>query len=66
LNIRPGITHPPAVPCAGASSKQQTKEKYKAISRQDYHLTQPCSSEVKQTNKQTKKKSKQLSTNLSL
>jgi len=56
LNIRPGITHPSAAPCAGASSKQQTKEKYKAISRQDYHLTQPCPSEVKQINKQTKKK----------
>ena len=36
-----------------ASSKQQTKQKYKpVISRQDYHLTQPCPSEEKQTNKQ--------------
>ena len=33
-----------------ASSKQQTKQKYKP-SRQDYHLTQPWTSEEKQTNK---------------
>ena len=35
-----------------ASSKQQTKQKYKPNhSRQDYHLTQTCPSEEKQTNK---------------
>ena len=37
------------------SSKQQTKQKHKPnhpiIHRQDYHLTQPCSSEEKQTSK---------------
>ena len=33
-----------------APSKQQTKLKYNPIiSRQDYHLTQPCPSEEKQT-----------------
>ena len=31
------------------------------ISRQDYHLTQPCPSEEKQTNKQTNKNSAQIS-----
>jgi len=34
-----------------ASSKQQTKQKYKPNGTQDYHLTQPCPSEEKQTNK---------------
>ena len=35
-----------------ASSKQQTKQKYKPIiSRQDYHLTQPCPSEEQQQQK---------------
>ena len=35
-----------------ASSKQQTKQSTNPIiNRQDYHLTQPCSSEEKQTNK---------------
>ena len=36
-----------------ASSKQQTKQNTNpVISRQDHHLTQPCPSEEKQTNKQ--------------
>jgi len=40
-----------------SSSKQQTKQKYKPnISRQDYHLTQPCPSEEKQTNKNSAQK----------
>ena len=46
-----------------ASSKQQNKNKNTnpIISIQDYHFTQPCPSEEKQTNKQQK-----LSTNLTL
>ena len=39
-------------PVQDASSKQQTKQNTNpVISRQDYHLTQPCPSEEKQTNK---------------
>ena len=34
-----------------ASSKQQNKNTNPIISRQNYHLTQPCPSEKKQTNK---------------
>ena len=35
-----------------ASSKQQTKQKYKPNHQQkDYHITQPCPSEEEQTNK---------------
>ena len=41
-------------------SNRQNKNTYPIINRQDYHLTQPCSSEEKQTNKQ------KLSTNLTL
>ena len=38
-----------------ASSKQQQNQNTNPIiSRQDYHLTQSCPSEEKQTNKQTK------------
>ena len=29
MNTRPAITQPPVTPCADASSKQQTKQKYK-------------------------------------
>ena len=48
-------------PVQDVSSKQQTKQNTKPIiSRLDYHLTEPCPSEEKQTNKQ------KLSTNLSL
>ena len=48
-------------PVQDASSKQQTRQKFKPIiSRQDYHLTQSCPSEEKETNKQ------KLSTNLTL
>ena len=48
-------------PVQDASSKQQTKQKYKPIHQQTgLHLTQPCPSEEKQTNKQ------KLSTNLTL
>ena len=44
-----------------ASSKQQTNKKTNPIiRRQDYHLTEPCPSEEKQTNKQ------KLSTNLTV
>ena len=39
---------------------KQNKNTNPIISRQDYHLTQPCPSEEKQTNKQ------KLSTNLTL
>ena len=42
-------------------NNKQNKNTNPVISRQDYHLTQPCPSEEKQTNKQTK-----LSTNLTL
>ena len=39
-------------PVRDASSKQQTKKNTNpTISRQDYHLTQPCPAEEKQTNK---------------
>ena len=41
-------------------NNKQNKNANPIISRQDYHLTQPCQSEGKQTNKQT------LSTNLTL
>ena len=49
---------PPEAPCAGASSKQQTKQRYKPISsRQDCLLTQPCPSEKnKQANSNNTKK----------
>ena len=32
-------------------SNKQNKNTYPVINRQDYHLTQPCPSEEKQTNK---------------
>ena len=35
-------------------NNKQNKNANPVISRQDYHLTQPCPSEEKQTNKQTK------------
>ena len=41
-------------------NNRQNKNTNPIISRQDYHLTQPCPSEEKQTNKQ------KLSTNLTL
>ena len=41
-------------------NNKQNKNTNPIISRQDYHLTQPCPSEEKQTNKQ------KLSTNLTL
>ena len=41
-------------------NNKQNKNTYSVISRQDYHLTQPCPPEEKQTNKQ------KLSTNLTL
>ena len=48
-------------PVQDVSSKQQTKQNTKPIiSRLDYHLTEPCPSEEKQTNKQ------KLSTNLTI
>ena len=41
----------------GTSSKQQTKQKYKkVISRQDYHLTQPCPSVGEEGGKNKTKK----------
>ena len=54
-------------PVQDASSKQQTRLKFKPIiSRQEYHLTQPCPSEEKQTNKQTNKNSAQILTYMKL
>ena len=44
-------------------NNKQNKNTNPIISRQHYHLAQPCLSEEKQTNKQTNKK---LSTNLTL
>ena len=41
-------------------NNKQNKNTHPIISRQDYHLTQPCPSEEKQTNKQ------KLSRNLNL
>ena len=61
LNTRPCITQPAVAPCAGPSIKQQTKQNTNpVISRHNYHLTQPCPSEEKQTYKQ------KLSMNLTL
>ena len=45
---------------------KQNKNKNPIISRQDYHLTQPCPSEEKQINKQTKRNSAQISSYLKL
>ena len=61
MNTRPGITQPPVTPCADASSKQQTKQKYKPYHQQTglpIHSALP--SEEKQKNKQ------KLITNLTL
>ena len=65
LNTRPSITQPPVntlcrMPHLNNKQKKNTNQ---IISRQDYHLTQPCPSEEKQTNNNKKKK---LSTNLTL
>ena len=51
MNTRCRIIQTPVAPCAGASSKQKTKQKHKPNHQQDYHLTQSCPSEKKQTNK---------------
>ena len=45
------------------NEQQQQKNTDPTINTQDYHRTQPCPSEEKQTNKQTNKK---LRTNLTL
>ena len=50
MNTRPGITQPPAAPMLHLNSKQN-KNANSILSRQDYHLTQPCPSEENQTNK---------------
>ena len=42
-------------------NNRQNKNTNPIISRQDYHLTQPCPSEEKQTSKQTNKNSAQIS-----
>ena len=48
-------------------NNKQNKNTNPIISRQDYHLTQPCPSEEKQASKQTNKQTKKkLSTNLTL
>ena len=58
LNTRPSITQPPVAPCSGRLLLTTNKQKYKS-NIQDYHVTQPCPSEEKQTNKK-------LSTDLTL
>ena len=58
MNTSPGFTQSPVAPCAGASSKQQTKQKYKPNNQQTGLPPHP--SEEKQANKQ------KLSTNLTL
>ena len=58
MNTRPGITQPLVAACAGLNNKQN-KNTNPVFIRQDYHLTQPCPPEEKQTNKT-------LSTNLTL
>ena len=47
-------------------NNKQNKNTNPIISRQDYHLTQPCPSEEKQTSKQTNKNSAQISPYLKL
>ena len=47
-------------------NNKQNKNTNPIISRQDYHLTQPCPSEEKQINKQTKRNSAQISSYLKL
>jgi len=42
-------------------NNKQNKSTNPVTSRQDYHLTQPCPSEEKQTNKQTNKNSAHIS-----
>ena len=42
-------------------NNKQNKNTKSIIRRQEYHLTQPCPSEEKQTNKQTNKNSAQIS-----
>ena len=41
-------------------NNKQNKNTKPVISRQDYHLTQPCPSEEKQTNKERNKNSAQI------
>ena len=62
MNTRPGITQPSVAPCCRTThlNNKLNKHTNPIISRQDYHLTQPCPSEEKQTKKQ------KLSTNLIL
>ena len=47
-----GSPNHPQQPVQDASSKQQSKNKNSIISRHDYHLTQLCPSEEKQTKKE--------------
>ena len=49
-NTRPSITQPPVVPYEGHLIQTTNKNTNPVISRQDYHLTQPCPSEEKHTN----------------
>ena len=53
MNTKPGITQPPVATCAGHLNKQN-KNINLVIRRLDYHLTQPCPSEEKQTKPQYK------------
>ena len=61
----PGITQPPVEPVCRIPhlNNKQNKNANPIMSRQDYHLTQPCPSKEKQTNNNNKKT---LSTNLTL
>ena len=57
LNTRPCITQPQVATCTGRLTKEQNKNTSPIISRQDYHLTQPGSSEEKQNKTKTQHKS---------
>jgi len=60
LNTRSSITQPSTLCRTSHLNNKQNKNTNPIISRQDYHLTQPCPSKEKQTNKQ------KLSANLTL
>ena len=61
MNTRPGITQPAVEPCAGASAKQQTKQKYKPNHQQTGlppPSALPITKKKKKTSKQTKSSAK--------
>ena len=66
MNTRPGITQPPVAPVRDASSKQQTKQKYKPNHQQaglPPHSALPIRGK---TSKQTNKNSVQILPNVKL